>query len=81
MHLSLVTDDILLPFEGLLTSIAGEQPIGTVDVLFVDLQVTLVSEGLLAGQAAIYDICFHSVVGAARVIAKPEYSVYIYWLR
>lgn len=76
MNLSLVTDDILLPFEGLLASIAGEKPLGTVNVLFVDLQVTLVREGLLAGQTAIYDICFNSMVGAARVTAIPEYSVY-----
>lgn len=76
VHLSLVTDDILLPFEGLLASIAGEKPLGTVNVLFVDLQVTLVREGLLAGQTAIYDICFNSMVGAARVTAISEYSVY-----
>lgn len=76
MHLFLVTDDILLPFEGLLASIAGEKPLGTVNVLFVDLQVTLVSKGLLAGHAAIYDICFNSMVGAARVTAIPQYSVY-----
>lgn len=76
VHLSLVTDDIFLSFEGLLAAIAGELPLGTVDVLFVDPQVTLVSEGLLAGQAAIYDICFNSVVDAARVTAIPKYSVY-----
>lgn len=72
MHLSLVTDDILLPFEGLLASIAGEKPLGTVNVLFVDLQVALVSKGLLAGHTAMNDICFDPVVGAARVTAIPE---------
>lgn len=76
MHLSLVTDDVLLPFEGLLASIAGEAPLGTVNVLFVDLQVTLVCKGLLAGHTAIDDIYFNSMVGAARVTAIPEYSVY-----
>lgn len=47
--------------------VAGEKPLGTVDVLFVDLQVALVGEGLLAGLTAIDDICFNAVVGAARV--------------
>lgn len=64
-HLSLVTDDVLLPFEGLLAAIAGEEPLGAVDVLLVDLQVALVGEGLLAGQTAINDVCLDSVVGAA----------------
>lgn len=66
-HLFLVTDHILLPFEGLLAVVAGEKPLGTVDVLFVDLQVALVGEGLLAGLTAIDDICFNAVVGAAGV--------------
>lgn len=75
-HLSLVTDHVLLPLEGLLTAVAGEQPLGTVDVLFVDLQVTLVGKGLLAGLTAIYDICFNSMVGAVRVAEIPQCSIY-----
>lgn len=67
-----MTDHILLPFEALLAVVAGEKPLGTVDVLFVDLQVTLVSKGLLAGLTAINDICFNAVVGAARVRETPQ---------
>lgn len=64
-HLSLVTDDVLLPFEGLLAAVAGEEPLGAVHVLLVDLQVALVGEGLLAGETAVNDVCLDSVVGAA----------------
>lgn len=64
VHLSLVADDVLLPFEGLVAGVAGEEPLGAVDVLLVDLQVAAVSEDLLAGLAAIDDICFHSMVRA-----------------
>lgn len=52
--------------------VAGEKPLGTVDVLFVDLQVTLVSKGLLAGLTSINDICFNAVIGAARVRETPQ---------
>lgn len=36
-RLSMMADNILLPFERLRAGVAGEQPLGTVDVLFVDL--------------------------------------------
>lgn len=36
-HLSLMADDVLLPFEGLQAGVAGEEPLGAVHVLFVDL--------------------------------------------
>lgn len=74
-HLSLVTDHVLLPFESLLAPVAGEQPLATVDVLFVDLQVTLVSKGLLAGLTAINHIGFNSMVGAARARETPQTTV------
>lgn len=73
-HLSLVADDVLLPFEGLVAGVAGEEPLGAVDVLLVDLQVAAVSEDLLAGLAAIDDICFHSMVRAVRERALTGYS-------
>lgn len=61
-----MADNILFPFEGLRAGVAGEEPLSTVDVFLVDLQVVAVSEGLLAGLAAIDDICFHSMVRAGR---------------
>lgn len=57
-----MTDDVLLPFEGLCAAVAGEKPLGTVDVLFVDLQVAAVRKGLLADLTAVDDICFNSMV-------------------
>lgn len=57
-----MADNILLPFEGLCAGVAGEKPLGTMDVLFMDLQVAAVSKGLQAGLTAIDDICFNSVV-------------------
>lgn len=61
-HLSLMADNILLPFEGLCAGVAGEKPLGTMDMLFMDLQVAAVSKGLQAGLTAIDDICFNSMV-------------------
>lgn len=61
-HLSLVPDNILLSFERLGAGTAGKESLVTVDMLFVDLQVAAVSEGLLAGQTAIHHVCFHSMV-------------------
>lgn len=62
MYLSLMADNILLSFEGLCAGVASEKPLITVDVLFVDLQVAAVSEGLLTGLTFINDFCFHSMV-------------------
>lgn len=61
-YLSFVTDNVLLPFEGLCAAVAGEKPLGTVDMLFVDLQVAAVCKGLLADLTAVDDICFNSMV-------------------
>lgn len=57
-----MADNILLPFEGLCAGVAGEKPLGTMDMLFMDLQVAAVSKGLQAGLTAIDDICFNSMV-------------------
>lgn len=62
MHLSLMADNILLSFEGLPARVAGKEPLVAVDVLFVDLQIAAVGEGLLAGLTAVDDVCFHSMV-------------------
>lgn len=61
-----MADDILLSFEGLCAGVTGKKPLVTVDVLFVDLEIAAVSEGLLAGLTAIDDICFHSMVRAGQ---------------
>ena len=61
-----MADNILLSFEGLCAGVAGKKPLVTVDVLFVDLQVAAVSEGLLAGLTLIDDFCFHSMVRTGR---------------
>lgn len=61
-HLSLMADNILLSFEGLCAGVADKEPLIAVDMLFMDLQVAAVSEGLQAGVTAIDDICFHSMV-------------------
>lgn len=37
LHLSLMADDVLFPFEGLQAGVTGEKPLGAVHVLFVDL--------------------------------------------
>lgn len=60
--LSLVADDVLLPFEGLGAGVAGELPLVVVDVLLVDLQVAAVGESLHADVAAVDDVGSHSVV-------------------
>lgn len=65
-HLSLMADDVLLPLEGLHAGFAGEEPLGTVDVLLVDLQVAAVGERLLAGLTAVDDVGLDSVVGAGQ---------------
>lgn len=57
-----MADNILLSFEGLGAGVADKKPLVAVDVLFVDLQVASVSEGLLAGLTLIDDFCFHSMV-------------------
>lgn len=59
-----MADDVLLPLEGLGAGAAGEEPLGTVDVPLVDLQVAAVGEGLQARLAAVDDVGFQSVVGA-----------------
>lgn len=62
MYLSLMADNILLPFESLCAGVTGKEPLITVDMLFMNLQVAAVGERLHAGLAAIDDICFHSMV-------------------
>lgn len=74
-HLSLMADDILLPFEGLQAGVAGEKPLGAVHMLFVDLQVAAVSKGLLAGLAAIHDVSFDSMVRAWRERITGRWAV------
>lgn len=61
-----MADDILLSFEGLPAGVAGKEPLVAVDVLFVDLQIAAVGEGLLAGLTAVDDVCFHSMVRAGQ---------------
>lgn len=63
-HLSLMTDNVLLSFEGLCAGVTGKKPLITVDMLFMDFQVAAVSEGLQAGLTAIDHICFNSMVRA-----------------
>lgn len=58
--------NILLSFESLCAGLASEEPLIAVDMLFMNLQVAAVSEGLLAGLTAIDDICFHSMVGTSQ---------------
>lgn len=62
MYLLLVADDILLPFESLSADVTGEVSLVAVDVLFVDLQVAVVGEGLRAGLTAVDDSRLHSMV-------------------
>lgn len=57
-----MADDILLSFKGLCAGVARKKPLIVVNVLFMDLQVAAVCEGLRAGLTAIDDICFHSMV-------------------
>lgn len=62
MHLSLMADDILLSLKGLVAGFADEEPLITVNVLFMDFQIAAVCEGLRAGLTAINHICFHAMV-------------------
>lgn len=61
-NLSLMADNILLPFEGLCAGVAGKKPLCTMDMLLMDLQVAAVSKRLHAGLTAVDDICFNSMV-------------------
>lgn len=61
-HLSLMANDILLSLKGLVAGFADEEPLITVNVLFMDFQIAAVCEGLRAGLTAINHICFHAMV-------------------
>lgn len=57
-----MADNVLFAFEGLGADLADEEPLVTVDVLLVDLQVAAVGEGLLAGLTPINHLGLLSVV-------------------
>lgn len=61
-YLSLMADNILLSFERLCAGLTSKEPLVAVDMLFMNVQVAAVREGLLAGVTAIDDIGFHSMV-------------------
>lgn len=69
-HLSLMADNILLSFESLCAGLASKEPLVAVDVLLMNLQVAAVCEGLLAGLAAIDDVCLHPVVCTGQESSK-----------
>lgn len=65
-NLSLMANNVLLPFEGLWAGVAGKKPLCTMDMLFMDLQVAAVSKRLHARLTAVDDICFDSMVRAGQ---------------
>lgn len=57
-----MANNILLSFKSLCAGLASKEPLTAVHMLFMNLQVAAVSEGLLAGLTSIDNICFDSVV-------------------
>lgn len=77
-HLSLMADDILLSLKGLVAGFADKEPLVTVNVLFMDLQIAAVCKGLRAGLTAINHICFHAMVRTHQDTNKLQHYLKIY---